>query len=1182
MRERHVIDELRLELAFPDEAAAFDGQPRWETLLSRHLLTVADEVFANACGPGEVRRYERIEVDLGALPADVSTVETERRFREALLLALDRTPTEDAIAATDAPRMLSVAHSDLECLTHFLTHGRLPWHAATGIPLDPAALAWDVLHAHAGAFTDWLRQTPDRDHVVRRLVQQCGTGVAARLMAMLARTAPARIADLAGFLGAAFAEAPSGVGRSALDGVVHEAMLLALLSPGAATTDVAIFVRDAFKRIARRLGGTHAGTAAQVRTALARLQAMPPTSGGRRHAHEALRHAVDGGTSPPYTTKRVAANDPADASAELSGDVSGDVSADRDAEDADGTPEPDARDATRWSAALTAAFTRGNAAPVSADWPMLVRDHAPMLIDALRHHGRSTRHRRRMAAHLPLPMLRDLARLLAPAHGEFLDGLTHHPEWFDAAADVRALWFPLLGHLVFDAEARFDRGACLEAIVRDLADRAGVPVATWIAEVIGRATRPAVRDDASGAVLAMLQTLAAGPLASPSPARPATAGGDTAALVADEPPVQWPPSAQTSTGDGAPTDIGTPGAIDAIEQQIGGWLARGSVDAGDDTWPRMVAEHPAPLRTALRRMVITKGAPRAIEQVFTAPMVDDVVRLFAPAGAAFLSEVLHHPGRFDPGRGVGAPAQRARHVREFTLAYLLAERGSTFNNRMYLGNLVRRMAADSNLHYAEVLATLLGALAASPETSGVPREMLALLRSLAGDADLPMPAPDGRRPGNLVIPATREAATASAQANAATPRRPAPAAPPRARPANAPHHTPSAGTRRSLPPSPRRPVQPAKVDPTVADLTRVAVALARGRTIAAEDPACTDARVQRLLQSSPTALRGLFDRLLEDRHTIHRAVDVLPEPTLVRVLALLRPGPFAEARRCAEIVAEACADAGMGVTGAELRKLRWRFVFEHLVAEGRSFRLGEFVRGLLASIAARLPSIRIGRWRARAIERLRDEHLAAERGRVNAILAALAPDAGDRIERSVQPAATTIASPLPAPGEALQVGNAGMVIAAPYLPRLFGMLGLLAGNAFVDEAAAARAIHVLQFLVDGKVEPPEHLLILNKLLCGVPLDRPVPRDVALTDAERQAVEGLIAGMIGNWTAIGHTSVAGMRESFLQREGRITLERDAWKLLVAPRAFDMLLDRLPWSIATLRLPWMDRVLHVDWR
>jgi hypothetical protein len=34
--------------------------------------------------------------------------------------------------------------------------------------------------------------------------------------------------------------------------------------------------------------------------------------------------------------------------------------------------------------------------------------------------------------------------------------------------------------------------------------------------------------------------------------------------------------------------------------------------------------------------------------------------------------------------------------------------------------------------------------------------------------------------------------------------------------------------------------------------------------------------------------------------------------------------------------------------------------------------------------------------------------------------------------------------------------------------------------------------------------------------------------------------------------------------------------------VPPRAFDMLLDRLPWGYVTIRFPWMPEVLHVDWR
>ena len=60
------------------------------------------------------------------------------------------------------------------------------------------------------------------------------------------------------------------------------------------------------------------------------------------------------------------------------------------------------------------------------------------------------------------------------------------------------------------------------------------------------------------------------------------------------------------------------------------------------------------------------------------------------------------------------------------------------------------------------------------------------------------------------------------------------------------------------------------------------------------------------------------------------------------------------------------------------------------------------------------------------------------------------------------------------------------------------------------------------------------------------------------------IEGLIQGLIQNWKTVGNTSVAGLRETFLQREGRLQLRDDAWHLLVEPRAFDMLLDSLPWK------------------
>jgi hypothetical protein len=166
--------------------------------------------------------------------------------------------------------------------------------------------------------------------------------------------------------------------------------------------------------------------------------------------------------------------------------------------------------------------------------------------------------------------------------------------------------------------------------------------------------------------------------------------------------------------------------------------------------------------------------------------------------------------------------------------------------------------------------------------------------------------------------------------------------------------------------------------------------------------------------------------------------------------------------------------------------------------------------------------------------------------------------------------------------ETIYIGNAGLVLAGPYLPRLLTRLGLLVDDRFANEAAARRAVQVLQVVVDGRPETPEHRLALNKLLCGVPQATPVAREIELTAAEQHAITSLLEALIGHWTALGRTSVQGLRESFLQREGALRRTDEGWRLLVMSRPFDMLLDRLPWGFRTCRFPWMDQVLHVDWR
>lgn len=64
------------------------------------------------------------------------------------------------------------------------------------------------------------------------------------------------------------------------------------------------------------------------------------------------------------------------------------------------------------------------------------------------------------------------------------------------------------------------------------------------------------------------------------------------------------------------------------------------------------------------------------------------------------------------------------------------------------------------------------------------------------------------------------------------------------------------------------------------------------------------------------------------------------------------------------------------------------------------------------------------------------------------------------------------------------------------------------------------------------------------------------------------------GMIRNWKTIGNTSISGLRETFLQRKGKLQLKEDGmWYLTVEPGVFDMLLDSLPWRFSVIKHAWM---------
>lgn len=166
--------------------------------------------------------------------------------------------------------------------------------------------------------------------------------------------------------------------------------------------------------------------------------------------------------------------------------------------------------------------------------------------------------------------------------------------------------------------------------------------------------------------------------------------------------------------------------------------------------------------------------------------------------------------------------------------------------------------------------------------------------------------------------------------------------------------------------------------------------------------------------------------------------------------------------------------------------------------------------------------------------------------------------------------------------EAIWIENSGMVLLHPFLERFLEACGLMQKSQFVSKDAQHTALHLLQYLCTGDVEHFEFSLMLNKLLCDVPLEEPIRRNVEISNEMRAEADQLLGAVIEHWSALKNTSVDGLRESFLQRQGKLMqLDDKNCRLQVERKSMDILLDWLPWSISYIQLPWLPFVLHVEW-
>jgi hypothetical protein len=124
-------------------------------------------------------------------------------------------------------------------------------------------------------------------------------------------------------------------------------------------------------------------------------------------------------------------------------------------------------------------------------------------------------------------------------------------------------------------------------------------------------------------------------------------------------------------------------------------------------------------------------------------------------------------------------------------------------------------------------------------------------------------------------------------------------------------------------------------------------------------------------------------------------------------------------------------------------------------------------------------------------------------------------------------------------------------------------------------------VGLLQYLVTEDPSPPEYLLPLNKVLCGMQVTEVFDFGPPVSIVEADECSTLLGAAIAHAPILKNMSIAALRGTFLLRRGVLGTRDGAWLLRVERETLDVVLDRFPWDVNWVKLPWMEAPLRVEW-
>lgn len=166
-------------------------------------------------------------------------------------------------------------------------------------------------------------------------------------------------------------------------------------------------------------------------------------------------------------------------------------------------------------------------------------------------------------------------------------------------------------------------------------------------------------------------------------------------------------------------------------------------------------------------------------------------------------------------------------------------------------------------------------------------------------------------------------------------------------------------------------------------------------------------------------------------------------------------------------------------------------------------------------------------------------------------------------------------------GEEVTTSSAGLILMHPFLYTFLERSKITVEKGIIPSGMSSQAIQALRYLAVGNENFFGGSMVLEKFICGLALKFPVERESLLSQEIKTEAENLLTEVIRQWPILRNTSPDGLRQMFIQRQGKLMQTRDGFKLLVERKAQDVLLRKLHWNYSVIKFPWRKELLFVEW-